>query len=181
LRNNQETGLISGALKNQNQKSVGPVARRSGGGGGPRNQYGLTFREEAFARYVAGGQTLSEAYRSAYTTANMKPETICGEAHLIGKRPWVRERIDGLREALDADALNDAVSIRLFIVEQLWNEAVTMTSRASERLKALELLGKLNHVQAFVKRVEVQLDHNPEAIESRIQEILFKYRSAETN
>ena len=165
---------MSAVAKNEFRTDLRP----NGGGGGPRNQYGLTIREENFARHVAAGETQSEAYRQAYRTENMKPGTIWREAHVTAKRPWVRDRIDGLREAVDAEAIHDAVRIRSFIVERLWNEAGDMTNRASERLKALELLGKLGHVGAFIERTEVS-NLSPEAIKSRIQELLLKCRTAE--
>ena len=161
---------MSAVAKNEFRADLRP----NGGGGGPRNQYGLTIKEEAFTRHVAAGESQSEAYRQAYSTENLKPETIWREAHVTAKRPWVRERVDMLRDAVDAEALNDVSRIRSFIVERLWDEATDMTNRASERLKAIELLGKLGHVGAFVERAEVHSNLSPEAIKSRIEEILRK-------
>jgi hypothetical protein len=149
-----------------------PPVRSNGGGGGPINCHGLTAKEEIFSRSVAAGESQSEAYRQAYTAANMKPQTIWHEAHLTAKRPWVRKRIDGLREALDADALNDAVQIRSFIAERLWQEAKDVSNRASERLKAIELLGKLYWVGAFVERTKIERNLRPDEIRFRIRKIL---------
>jgi hypothetical protein len=147
--------------------------RQNTGGGGARNQHGLTAKEEAFARHVAEGNTQSEAYRLSYSAENMKPQTIWHEAYLTAKRPIVRERIEALHCLMEQEAMHDAVRARAFIIERLWSEASDMGNRASERLKAVELLGKLEWVGAFKERAEIAAtDQYPEAIKRRIEEIL---------
>jgi hypothetical protein len=149
------------------------MSRQNTGGGGARNQHGLTAKEEAFARYVAEGNTQSEAYRLSYSAEKMKPQTIWHEAYLTAKRPIVRERIEALHSVMEKEAMHDAVRARAFIIERLWHEASDMDNRASERLKAVELLGKLEWIGAFKERSEmITTDQNPDAIKRRIEELL---------
>jgi len=148
---------------------------QNGGGGGPRNQHGLTVKEETFARHVAEGKTQSEAYRLAYNAQNMKPQTIWHEAHLTAKRPAVKERINGLINAIEKEALHDSAMARTFILERLWHEASDMQSRASERLKAVELLGKLAWVGAFKERSEITTEFmTSDKLKGRIEELLAR-------
>ena len=89
-----------------------------------------------------------------------------------------RDRIDGfvfveqgctfLKPAVVGDTIKP-----VFVVEKLWDEASNMQNRASDRLRALELLGKLKDVAAFTKRREVVgNDLSLEAIEKRIAELI---------
>lgn len=48
-----------------------------------KNEHGLTPQQEAFAQAVASGKNLSEAYRAAYKTGKMKPETVHSKACLL--------------------------------------------------------------------------------------------------
>jgi len=150
----------------------------NGGGGGPRNEYGLTRKEEAYARLMATDSTTStEAYRQVYDVgASTKIETVHQMAFKVGNREKVRKRIAMLRQQGQARSLHDPGSTRTFIIERLWEEAKNMQNRTSDRLKAIELLGKLEHVGAFRERSEVltrQLN-TPEEIKARIEELLGK-------
>ena len=150
-----------------------PNGRRSGGGGGPKNEHGLTVRQEAFVRQVLDGLNYSDAYRQSYNAEAMKPSTVWREAYEIANRPQVKARLDALVKARDDRALFDSARARAFIREQLWTESCNLQNRASDRLRALELLGKLSEVGAFAKRTEVVgNDLSAEAIERRIAELL---------
>jgi hypothetical protein len=59
---------------------------------------GLTVRQETFAQSVASGSTLSDAYRAAYTTDNMKPETLWPNASRTMALSKVRDRVSGLSD-----------------------------------------------------------------------------------
>ena len=90
------------------------------------------------------------------------------------KRPIVRARITALMDIMESEALHDAVRANAFIVERLWAEASDMSNRASERLRAIELLGKLSHVGSFVERSEVVTPdlRTSDEIKQRINELL---------
>ena len=67
-----------------------------------REEPKLTLKQERFAQaYVENGGNATDAYRSAYDTDDMKPETVNNEAHKLLKHREIATRLDQLR----ADAL----------------------------------------------------------------------------
>lgn len=57
----------------------------------------LTPKQEAFAQAVASGMTQADAYRSAYVTNGMKPETIQNSAYKLMQDGDITARIEELR------------------------------------------------------------------------------------
>lgn len=155
-------------------KVVDLKAKRSGGRGGPLNAHGLTLREENFANRVSLGDNYSEAYRKSYDASNMQAGTVWKRAFEVAHRPNVQERIKGLTEEVADTERSRGIRAKAFIEERLWIEASSDGSKASDRLKALELLGKLDHVGAFKERTEVTDAATPEDIKARIEELVKK-------
>ena len=58
---------------------------------------GITSKQEAFCQAIISGGTQADAYRSAYSTANMKSKTVDEEACAIMKNPTIINRIAELR------------------------------------------------------------------------------------
>lgn len=70
----------------------------------PRNKYGLTAKQEAFAvNYACKGMTKSEAYRLAYKTGNMDQKTVWESACRLSTHHKVAARIDELLSEMQAD------------------------------------------------------------------------------
>jgi phage terminase small subunit len=57
----------------------------------------LTPKQEAFAQAVASGMTQADAYRSAYNSDKMKPETIQNSAYKLMQDGDITARIEELR------------------------------------------------------------------------------------
>jgi flagellar basal body P-ring protein FlgI len=57
----------------------------------------LTPKQEAFAQAVASGMTQADAYRSAYSTNNQKPETVQNNAYMLMQNSEVSARVEELR------------------------------------------------------------------------------------
>lgn len=68
-----------------------------------------TPKQEAFARAVASGKSLADAYRSAYSTAKMKPETIRKAAHELAQHSNVSPLIEKYREEIERKTIEAAV------------------------------------------------------------------------
>ena len=142
-----------------------PRGRHSkGGSGGPRNEHDLTAKQEKFTRLVAEGNTLAGAYREAYDAENMKPNTIFSSASRLMDKPQIAARVKVLVRAQEEDSQHDAARIRRFVIERLHIEAEN-ADNASARIRALELLGKLSDVGAFVERIETDIKDERTAAE----------------
>lgn len=64
-----------------------------------KNEHGLTPQQEVFAQEVAKGKSLSEAYRAAYKTSKMKPETVNDTASKLMANPEITHRVRQLQAA----------------------------------------------------------------------------------
>jgi len=115
-----------------------------------RNAYGLTSKQEAFCQGVgARGETLAVAYRSAYDAENMSPHTVHNEACKLMGRPDIAARVNALVQAKQAKSSHDASRMRSFVIERLHSEAADTSNPPSVRVRALELIGKLDVVAVF--------------------------------
>ena len=63
----------------------------------------LTGKQEAFAKLVAGGAVLSDAYRECYAADSMKDSTVWSEACRLGQNPKVSTRIKDIQADIEAD------------------------------------------------------------------------------
>jgi Terminase small subunit len=113
-----------------------------------RARHGLTAKQEAFAQAVSNGLTLADAYRAAYQASGMKDATVWSEASRLMSNPRVAARIDQLIRAKEQETLHDVVRMRRLVIERLHREALHAET-ASGRIRALELLGKLDIVGLF--------------------------------
>lgn len=149
------------------------LKRTNGGRGGPLNEHGLTKREEDFCQLVAQGKSYTDAYKGAYDASNMIPSTTWCRAWTVAHRPRVEERIRFLTEEIATNEKTRGTRAKAFIEEALWAEATKEGSKPTDRLKALELLGKMDHVGAFKERSEVVTEAStPEEVKARIAELL---------
>lgn len=140
---------------------------------------GLTAKQMAFADKVAEGVTLAEAYRHAYDADNMAASTIHAEASRLMADPRIAARVNAQLAARQAKTSHDAARMRLHIIERLWAESQDADSPPAARLKALELMGKLDIVGAFRERVSNEADSTPsadlaQALQERITALLGK-------
>ncbi len=119
-----------------------------------KNAYGLTAKQDSFARNVADGLTLAASYRAAYDADGMSANAVHTEASLLMDNPRVAQRVNGLIAEKEAKTSHDASRIRRFVIEKLHLEADNPENPPSVRVRALELLGKLDIVGAFRDRVE---------------------------
>jgi hypothetical protein len=61
----------------------------------------LTPKQETFCQAVASGKSLSDAYRFAYKSNDMKAATIQNKAHVVAKNGDVTARIAEIKKSLE--------------------------------------------------------------------------------
>ena len=108
-----------------------------------------TSKQREFARLVAEGATLADAYAEAYET-NGKRETIRREASRLARSHNVAPMIEAEGKAIEAREQPTRGSRKRWVLERLVNEAENGSD--SSRIRALELLGK--SVNAFAEESE---------------------------
>ena len=141
---------------------------------------GLTSKQEAFCQGVGSrGETLAGAYRAAYDAEGMSPAAVHVEACKLMANPAVAQRVNQLVRERQAKTSLDAARIRQHVIERLHAESIDADSSPAARVRALELLGKLDVVGAFRERVATEDAAPAQAdlaatLEARLRALLAK-------
>ena len=136
----------------------------------------LTNKQSAFVRaMLKGAGSQSEAYRTAYDTENMSAKAVWNESSKLMRHPVVAARLEAGFKAQERQAVHSGASLRLHVERELF-ELTTNADSDQAKLRALELLGKLDKVGAFTERVE-QVSDNMTAAEVEA-ELTAKLRAA---
>jgi len=145
----------------------------------------LSYREEIRAR---ARTVLTEMEHGLQVTTD--DETHRTAADIIQEReslvnhntkPDVILQLEAMLSEFDHDVVQDAVQMRRFVTNKLMVEAAT-AGKASERIKALELLGKISDVALFAERSIVTVEHKTtEELEREFTETIQLLLNPKTN
>jgi len=114
----------------------------------------LTAKQLAYVHAILkGAKNQSDAYREAYNAENMSAQAIWTEAGRLFRHPEVSRRIKAGRASQERQAVHTGAALRLHVEKELF-ELTTTADSDQAKLRALELLGKLEKVGAFTERVE---------------------------
>ena len=105
-----------------------------------RQKRALTPKQEAFARYVATGHALSDAYRMAYDAGRMKDTTVNRKASGLHSLPAIRSRVQELSKIEDRKSIADRTEL-LQIATNIVRGGGDV--KPSEILKAIEILSRM--------------------------------------
>jgi hypothetical protein len=137
----------------------------------------LTKKQKDFARKVAEGKPKAQAYREAYDS-KAKPATQSNEGHKLMKNPAISAMIEAFTLANEAREYLIPAQIRTMAIQNLVSIAINEDEKTSNKLKALELIGKMSEVQLFTERKEHIHLHSSEDIRGKL---LAGLKSAFTN
>ena len=136
------------------------------------NEWGLTEKQELYAQGVAKGLTLSDAYRGAFNAENMSTASVYSEASKMMDKPHVAERVRALMALREERTFAlDAKRIRQHVFDRLMIESVEDDSPPAARIKALELLGKIDVVSMFKEQRGPAVDEraDPAVLEAKLK------------
>jgi hypothetical protein len=145
-----------------------------------KDHNGLTAKQEAFCQGVGSrGETLAGAYRAAYDAEGMSAPAVHVAACRLMDNAAVALRVNALVAAKQASASLDAARIRRHVIDRLHAESTDPDSPPAARVRALELLGKLDVVGAFRERVATEQAEAAPAdlaatLEARLKALLAK-------
>lgn len=100
------------------------------------------------------GATKAGAYREAYDT-HTTPGAQSVEGRRIAANPRVALQIEAFKVAAEARRYATPAALRSLVIEQLTQIAINPDVKDAQRLRALELLGKVTEVAAFTERREL--------------------------
>ena len=158
-----------GNIDSDNSASLTVIA------GGKEPSGKLTGKQFAFVQAILRGSNQSDAYREAYNAQNMSDQAIWTEAGRLFRHPEVSRRVAAGRAAQERQAVHTGASLRLHVEKELFALSTKAESDQS-RLRALELLGKLDKVGAFTERVaQVNDEQTAEEVEAELEGLLGQY------
>lgn len=136
-----------------------------------RGEQTLTPKQREFARLVALGETKAGSYRQAFGSKG-KPHTVANRGYELSKRGEVQAIIDAYQLAHEAAKYRTPVQLRELVIHQLTQHALNEDCPPAQRIKALELLGKVSEVAAFTDRKETTIINQSGDIKTRLLESL---------
>jgi hypothetical protein len=129
----------------------------------------LTKKQKDFARKVAEGKPKAQAYRESYNS-QAKPATQSNEGHKLTKNPAISAMIEAFQVANEAREYLIPAQIRTMAIQNLVTIAIDEEEKTSNKLKALELIGKMSEVSLFSEtKTHVHL-HNSADIKAQLLE-----------
>jgi hypothetical protein len=134
---------------------------------GSTNQRELTHKQKEFAKQVALGKPKTVAYRHAYDTEG-KPSTQAVDAHHLSNNPKVSLMIEAYKRAFEAREYRKPERLRELVIHQLTEMALNPEVKDAQRIKSLELLGKVAEVGAFMDRKETKVIHESSKIKEKL-------------
>jgi len=130
---------------------------------------GITAKMDKYSRHVAEGLSLTDAYRQAFNTANMKARTVSNEASRLVANPGVTAAIAAYREEFAARNRMLALQRDERIWESLWGLVENDEVPPAVRVKALDLAARLC---GMFKRPDCDVTPSPALIEAELLERL---------
>jgi hypothetical protein len=114
----------------------------------------LTAKQRKFAERIALGDTKAGAYRAAYDSkGNGYTQSRRGQE--LAKHSAIQAQIEALKLAGEAARHATPAALRSLVIQQLTEHALSQDVPPAQRLRALELLGKVTEIAAFTERREI--------------------------
>ena len=127
----------------------------------------LTHKQKQFARHVALGKTKADAYREAYNTEG-NTKTVGNNASRLAQDTRIQVEIEAYRLAKEAEDYRNPADLRRLVIHQLTQHALDGDINPAQRIKSLELLGKVAGVDVFMERKETTVIHQSGELKARL-------------
>jgi hypothetical protein len=131
----------------------------------------ITGKMKAFAHAVALGETKANAYRQSYKP-NATKRTLACKPYELMKDERIQREVEAYRLALEAEKHRNPIQLKALLVQQLVQHSLDEDFPPAQRMKALQLIGQLFEVGAFLERKETTVVHKSTDIRTRLLERL---------
>lgn len=108
----------------------------------------LTGKQKAFAKKVADGLPKAQAYRESYDTQASK-QSQAEQASKLSANPKISTMIEAFTLANEAREYLLPEQLRTLAIQKLVEITTTEDEKTANKLKAIELIGKLHEVSLF--------------------------------
>ena len=127
----------------------------------------LTHKQKEFARKVALGSTKAKAYRETYNSKG-KAKTVGNNASKLAQHEGIQVEIEAYKVALEAEKHRTPAQLKSLLIQQLVKHSLDEDFPPAQRVKCLELMGKLYEVGAFEERKTTTIVHESAKIKERL-------------
>jgi hypothetical protein len=148
-----------------------PIEQLLSSGEGKRPK--LTSKQRAFAHAIALGETKAEAYRQSYKKGASKA-TLAVQPYVLARDSRITREIEAYQLALEAEKHRNPIQLKALLVQQLVQHSLDDDWPPAQRMKALQMIGNLFEVGAFLERKESTIIHKSSDIRTRLLERLGK-------
>lgn len=131
----------------------------------------LTGKQKAFAHALALGETKANAYRKAYKQTATKA-TLSAQPYILAKDDRIAKEVEAYQLALEAEKHRNPAQLKALLVQQLVQHSLDEDFPPAQRMKALQLIGNLFEVGAFLERKEITTVRKSADIRTRLLERL---------
>jgi len=114
----------------------------------------LTEQQERFCVNIVSGMNQTAAYKDAYDAEKMKIETIYVEASRLMDDPKITLRIEELRKEARNDKIIDTMQRKEMLTQWFFDD----TKKEDSRLKALDMLNKMDG--EYIEKVNLSGDED---------------------
>lgn len=137
-------------------------------GSAESKQTRLTPKQIRFAEQIAKGESKASAYRKSRET-KAKPVTASRQGQELMKNPAIVAQVEAFKLAQEAEKLRTPADLRAFTIQKLTEGALSENFPPAQRVKCLELLGKITEVALFTERKVVEhISTDPEQIKAQL-------------
>jgi len=127
----------------------------------------ITSKAKAFALAVALGNTKAAAYRQTYNPRPAKSTIVTAPYKLAGDARIQRE-IEAYKLAIEAEKHRTPAQLKALLVQQLVEHTLNEDFPPAQRIRALQMIGTLFEVGAFLERKESTVIHKSSDIRARL-------------
>ena len=131
----------------------------------------LSVKDREFARQIALGESKAGAYRKSRPSRG-KPETQSRKGQELCKRDAVQAQIEAYKAAFEAQKYTTPAHLRALAIHELTKHCLDPEFPPAQRIKALELIGKMTEVSLFTERREIVQVTDSSQIKDRLMDTL---------
>jgi hypothetical protein len=131
----------------------------------------LTSKQKEFARQIALGETKAAAYRKSRPT-KAKPATASRRGQELAANGAIQAQIDAFKLAFEAQRYTSPAHLRALAIQQLTEHSLDPEFPAAQRVKCLELIGKMTEVALFTERREIVQVTDSAQLKDRLMDTL---------
>jgi hypothetical protein len=130
----------------------------------------LTSKMHGFINSILkDGMNQSDAYRANYSVNRMSDNSIWNAACKLFALPKVSQRIEAGRKAQETAAVHSGASLRSDLIKRL-EQMTRKADTDANRLRAMEILGKTEHVSLFLDRsTDVVAALTPDQVQAELE------------